>query len=278
MSDISPSRLDNNAEFLGALEEVAKENAERGLGSAALIEAVKQARDEAVVNDGSHVRGWINPDELIPTNTPQPKQFITMVTKPDGTTEPIEGDTELESLQKANAYYRSLRSGETPAAAAQPAKPQLSVEEQRAAVEEAEIRLKLMRGELSPETALDTYLSSRGIDIQEIQNKQVEQSWATAVDAFKERHADWEGGTANLESMMKALEELGLADSPSVASLEQAFQHIADHGRYYENPQLAEQRSIASARDFESIKNAALRCVGRDPNADYASRDWYKNG
>lgn len=103
-----------------------------------------------------------------------------------------------------------------------------------------ELELKFKRGEVSAADyiaqsgVMDQYLASRGIDVKAHQaeqqtNQTYEQSWAQATAAFKQTE---DGKTAPYgEGFVKVigekLIELGLEDSPSVDSLQRAYNALA---------------------------------------------------
>jgi hypothetical protein len=104
----------------------------------------------------------------------------------------------------------------------------------------ADLTLKFQRGEIPPSEylkqsgAMDEYLASKGIDVnahqKQLQDGQkYEQSWAQATADFKQtedgKHAPYGPGFA--EVIGEKLIELGLDDSPSVASLQKAYNALA---------------------------------------------------
>ena len=104
----------------------------------------------------------------------------------------------------------------------------------------AELELRWKRGEitgaeyLEKSGAVDQYLASRGIDVaahqKQLQDGQTyEKSWADAANAFKrtEDGKDAPYGEAFTKIMGEKLIELGLEDSPSVESLQRAYNALA---------------------------------------------------
>ncbi len=98
----------------------------------------------------------------------------------------------------------------------------------------AELELRFKRGEVSAAEyiaqsgVLESYLASKGIDVnahQESARHDTEymQSWAEATKQWIEQHPDWQGGEDLKNAMAERLQKLGLADYPSVESLNRAY-------------------------------------------------------
>lgn len=199
------------------------------------------------VEQGHVMRDW-DPELFVELNPPTPKRFARTITV-NGQQHVLEADSEQGLLEQETAFYRSVFSNE-------PSSEQSSQQQTHStAVEQP-----------SSEPVLDSYMRSIGIDPDKGRNQSVVTEWANATQQFLERHPDWEGGDENRRSIQNAIIALGLTDRPSLETLEAAFQEIVRTENYFENPELAEKRSnataIANATSIDEIRSAARKSVG----------------
>jgi hypothetical protein len=144
-------------------------------------------------------------------------------------------DGEVGLARAEGEFYKQMF---TPPAAEQPARDSetgrfVSSAAPLSAVDIArnsELRSQLVQGIISPEDyILQTGTYERFAQDREDKKAFDEQqsaisSWSQATSQFKEVHSDWQGGDDNLaQRVSQKLVDLGLQDTPSVASLETAI-------------------------------------------------------
>ena len=120
------------------------------------------------------------------------------------------------------------------------------------ASQEADLKMRLMRGEISLTDALE-----------QVENKVLarreQRSWAESTELFLNSPAGemWPGGEANLERLGNKLAELGLTGAPSVESLAAAWQSMQE-----EDAAVEQQKADAGfALDFPMYVARAARPV-----------------
>jgi hypothetical protein len=125
-------------------------------------------------------------------------------------------------------------------------RPEPTDEETHAAevVRQTELQLKMQRGEITVQQylaesgAIKSYLESQGVSLDAVrahaesaQASSFEAQWARAAREYldgpgSEGKGAWKGGQQNLAQVQLALEHLGLAESPSVESIEKAVAYM----------------------------------------------------
>src|SRR6266852_9074565 len=79
---------------------------------------------------------------------------------------------------------------------------------------------------------VESYLQSKGFDVDRAANQQSEADWAAATQEFlQEAGSDWPGGNKNMELIGMKIIELGLENTPDkVAALAQAYESMREQG------------------------------------------------
>jgi hypothetical protein len=236
------------------------------------------------VEQGLATRDYYSPDALIPTVNPQPKSFAKAVTI-NGKKFVLEAATEAELVQAETELYRQLLS-------AAPASETKTVEQTQARDEsgrfvaqddgtavanDAELRLKMMRGEISVDEyitqsgALDSYMRENfGLDREAISGKKFEQDWATAVQQWLSGDGvEWPGGEANKKILTDIIAQNDLMGSEDkIEALNKAYQFARENNLLVPNPELEARRGIAGANSPEEIRAAAHRAIGVPENPE----------
>jgi len=130
------------------------------------------------------------------------------------------------------------------------------IEEDRVAevLRQTELQLKMQRGEISiakyinESGAVKDWLTSQGVDLEQLrQQAQVrdaeayESAWTQATQKFLNESATgklWPGGEQNQKLLQNAVLLLDLQDSPSVESLEAAFEQMKKDGTVFSHEQM----------------------------------------
>lgn len=129
--------------------------------------------------------------------------------------------------------------------------------------------------------ALDAYLEKKGVKVdqlkevveEKVSRKEVD-AWATATEAFKQAHGadEWPGGDQNLKIMAYKLAELGLSSTPSVDSLNRAFDAMKSDGLIFPVEPKAEVRVEPQTQIKKKPSGSSVFGVvggaGRDRAAD----------
>ncbi len=266
MSDISPSRIQADAQ---AIEEL--KNPE------VTVDEIKEIMHRAGIRQNLIKPDWdeslfIEIEQPAPSEAERYSKTVEIAGKPMV----FEGASELE-VERAVSQALQIAS-----VLQEPVKEQPRDEATGRFVSEAdafkksELELKWRRGEIDSATylresgAVDEYLASRGIPVEELQQvagKNSERQWETSTQEFLQRNPDWVGGQENMKRIGETIIALGLQDSPSVASLEAAYAELRRTKQYTSNAELQAEREaqnkIRSATDYESIRAAAHSLFGR---------------
>ena len=108
--------------------------------------------------------------------------------------------------------------------------------------------------------AVDSYLANRGVDVEslrEVSDNRYKQNWAQAVEEFKQGPGrDWPGGQENLRIAQRIMQENGLMDSPSAATLANVWQYMKENNLAVENEELTARQKISEANSYEELQDA----------------------
>jgi hypothetical protein len=145
-----------------------------------------------------------------------------------------------------------------------------------------ELELKFKRGEISAAEylnqsgAIEEYLESTGVPIQQLRSQAFTQSWADATTEFLNGSVggSWPGGRENMETLARVCEEQNLVDATDkVAALAQAYQYMVDNDLIVANPKTELEEKIASARSSNEVREALDSAMGL-PAARHQLRGW----
>ena len=133
-------------------------------------------------------------------------------------------------------------------------------EDYRAQALDAELRTKLLRGEISLREALAQVAP-------QVEATRLRQSWEESVQTFLSSDASvgWEGGEANVERIGKKIDELGLVDTPDkVAAIAQAFAALQqeDAEKADADAMVAYTEALNNARSTSEIAEIQARFFG----------------
>jgi hypothetical protein len=235
----------------------------------ASTEQIKEIMARAAVDQGLVRRDIFSPDVLIPTPlaSAAPKQIAKTVTV-DGVKHIIEGATEMELAQNETTLYRKLFAQPTVAAQTeeQPRNERGQFVSAEDAATKAELELAFKRGDISTSDylqrsgAVADYLAKEGVSIDALkatvdqnQAASYEKSWQQATAEFLS-HSDWPGLESNRARLGATILELGLVDSPSVESLQRAYDHMKKNNLLVENPQTVQAQKIANAKTVAELQ------------------------
>jgi hypothetical protein len=112
---------------------------------------------------------------------------------------------------------------------------------------------------------VETWLRRRGLDpeyLQEAAGKGYLRSWEAATEVFKQRHPEYQGSEENVQRFGEAIIRLGLDDSPSVESLEAAYEELQRTGGLVESPDVAYAERLATATDSAEIARICAQHFG----------------
>jgi hypothetical protein len=119
-----------------------------------------------------------------------------------------------------------------------------------AAAAEAEIVRKALEAQGIDPAALREFSAAR-------EGERIQTSWAQAVEAFRENHPEWKGGSVNQALFARLLDENNLADAADkVAALEAVYNHAVENNLLVENPELTALDAIGKAQTYEELKSA----------------------
>jgi len=251
------------------------------ISKATTTEQIKEILRIGALAQGLAVEDAIDKSIFIPLEkaaAPEPRRFAKTI-EVAGQKLIFESDSELEVERSIGDYFRALQ----PRVETQPEVHSETPRDERGrfvseedVVAKAELELKFKRGEIDTATylaesgAVNSYLASQGIsleDLKKVANDGYQADWQTATQEFLSRHPEWVGGNANLKEAGETLLRLHLQDSPSVESLESAYQDMQRRNAVAENPELDAQRDahekISSATSFEEIRSASSSLFGR---------------
>jgi hypothetical protein len=266
MSDITPSSIKTTPEL------------EEALKNANTPDEMKAILADAAVRQGLVTRDFYDPSVLLANDrAATPTKLSKAITGENGQQLFFEGESEAEIDQRILAY---LREHTRPVETKTEVRPRdekgqfTRVDNDPAA--KAELELKFKRGEISTEEylaesgAIDSYLESQGIsikDVKQLADRAYESNWESATQEFLSRHPDWEGGEAALKEAGNTLLALHLENSPSVESLESAYQDMKRRNAVPSNPDLDARRELhdkmANANSVEEIRSIGSSLFGR---------------
>jgi hypothetical protein len=227
---------------------------------------IKSYLARVAVDQNLCTRDRFSPDVLIPVEPGTTAKRFAQTVEVVGVGKKIfEGDSELDVTRQVNDFLRTQFS--------QPATPQteqprgndgrfVSAEEAQ-----ADLRLRIMRGETTIDQAVGEYLQAQGIPIEDLQatvqakaNQRVAQSWEAATEEFlKTAGQDWPGGPRNLALMSDVLTKMDCIDEPSVENLAAAYKWLKDNNRLVANEEVELQKRIESAKSPEELRAALGR-------------------
>jgi hypothetical protein len=188
----------------------------------------------------------------------------------DGVKHIIEGATEQELVANELQLMRTLFSGTAATTQARDDAGRFVTQQESIEAEARRIAEMGLNTVSDIESDLVTRaLAARGISmatLQRVEHQHVTQSWASAVEEFKQGAGqDWLGGE-NMNIAVRLIEENGLTDKPTAETLAAVWQHMKENGLAVENTELTQAqeraKAINSATSYEDLKAA----VGyRDP-------------
>jgi dihydroxyacetone kinase-like predicted kinase len=131
--------------------------------------------------------------------------------------------------------------------------------------------------------AIESYLSSQGIDTKKIAGEQLTSSWKSAADAFKQTPAgaDWPGGTRNQELIGLEIAGMGLMDAEDkVAALTQAYERLKSKGMLFDGDHDAaemEKLALDSNATPAELLQAWKASHGDMQNPEAANQEFLKS-
>ncbi|MGA8224406.1 MAG: hypothetical protein WB780_22360 [Candidatus Acidiferrales bacterium] len=228
-------------------------------------------------------RDYYSPDVFIPVEQPTPKGFSKTVTV-GGKEYEIEGNSADELVRIETELLRQLinASAETPTPNVQARDEQgqfVAREDAHAqrVVDEENLRLQLMRGEISVNEfvaqsvqsgALDSYLKENfGLDRQEIAGKRVEEEWIDATKRWMADNPSWEGGQVNSATVQQILLDNDLADAADkYDALNRAVAFARENNMLVTPPEVAKEKALKddfnNASSIEDLRSAGHRALG----------------
>jgi hypothetical protein len=256
MSEISPSKLGEtfDAAFQAKLD------------ACTTPEMIKSLMHENEISRGLVKPDW-DPTFLNPVEPPQPTGLARSVVIA-GQKFVIEGKTETELAQNEANLYRKVFA--QPAATAQTEEQPRNERGQFVRAEDAaakaELDLAFKRGDISASDylqrsgAVADYLANAGVPLEELkasvaekQSQKFNQSWADATAEFLS-HSDWPGTEINRTKISETIMALGLVDSPSVESLQRAYDHMKKNNLLVANPATELANKINSCNDPAELR------------------------
>jgi hypothetical protein len=115
------------------------------------------------------------------------------------------------------------------------------------AIARSEAEIALRQGSISTAEflertgAFDEYLESKGIDIAQLSQDQMNKSWADATETFLQS-SDWPGGEKNMFLIRDKLAALGLVDATDkVAALRRAYRELKEAGTLFDGDHTPEE-------------------------------------
>jgi len=271
MSEISKHPLENDATLAEKMK-------------TATFEELKQHLADALVTSGHAQRDAYDSSILLPVENPTPTAHrYAQAIEIGGVKKLFEGDSELDVTRQVNTYMREQFSTATPEQArdasgrftAHDTAAQAAQADEAEILRQSDLKLRLMRGEVSVDQAMGEYLQAQGLSVSELKRAS-EQSfasgWESATAQFQARHPDYVGGTDNLAEFSRTLQALNLVNNPSLSSLEAAFADMVRRNAYYENPEVTayqeQQDRLANAKTPDEIREA----LGRGSSSLFGGR------
>jgi hypothetical protein len=255
MSDVSKSAIGErfDADF------------ETAIANAASAEEIKKLMTEKALATLPRVihRDYYDPSVIVVDEKELakvvPQQRLAKTITVNGNSYTVEGSTELELAQSESRLFKELLSPEATQRTEQsrdsqtgryvPAEPAQTPEE---IARVAELRMAMVRGDLSPEEFLVQSGSYERYS-QRRENEKVFTGWKSATDEFlhSTEGADWPGGQDMLNRMGEKLLSLGYDGNPSAESLVRAWEIIKA-----EDYETEIGKKASEARNPYELKNA----------------------
>jgi hypothetical protein len=203
----------------------------------------------------------------IPVETPRPAAISRSVVIA-GQKFVIEGATETELAQNEANLYRKLfaQSVTTAQTEGHPRNERGQFVSAEDAAAKTNLELAFKRGDISASDylqqsgAVADYLANAGVPLEELkasvaekQSQKFNQSWADATAEFLS-HSDWPGSETNRTRLGGIILELGLVDSPSVESLQRAYDHMKKNNLLVPNPATELANKIAQSKDPAELR------------------------
>jgi hypothetical protein len=226
-----------------------------------IAEATSQAEIQTIMREAAVAQHIVTPDRYDPNvllevapNTARAPQIFTKLFTINGQTKTISADTELGLAQAETKLFRSLmqpdatetRTDNRDERGRFTATQGTADEDAEQAAANVELRLMMIRNEISPEE----YLVQSGLverHLQRVENENIKTGWESATASFFQspEGANWPGGSEPLTRIGSILEENGLVDAPDkLDALKQAWAVMQQED--YEN---AVSREIQEAKD-----------------------------
>jgi hypothetical protein len=266
MSDISKSILEDNAEFNEKAKDMSPEQ-------------IKElARELLTRPNAGFARDIFSPDVLVPTQAEPQNYAITVTIR--GRKHIVEGRTPEELRENQIALMERELNGESQQSTEQPrnergqfvsadaqAEPDAAEQQAQAdadaaqAANDAELRLKMMRGEISATQyleqsgALDDWYAKKVQQEAEVRNEI--NGWNAAVSRWLEG-SDWPGGSENEATMKDILQQNPeLLDYPDkTKALDEVYLYMRENDLLKTNPAAEAAKKLALAATPEEIHDA----------------------
>jgi hypothetical protein len=235
----------------------------------ASFEEIKAHLANAAVEQRLVVPDAYDASILLPVEQGTAPQKFAKAVIVNGVKHIIEGNSELELEKAESAFYRKQFEQPPVTHSEQPCSDHgRSVSDEDAAAQ-ADLRLRIMRGETTVDQAVGEYLQAKGIPLEDLkasvaekQNQRLAQSWEQSVEEFLKSPAgqDWPGGQENLKRIGQVLESNNLTDAEDkVAALAQAYEYLKSTNRLVANEEVEMHTRIANAKTPEEIRAALGR-------------------
>lgn len=232
---------------------------------AADIEGMKTILHAAAISQGLVTPDPLNNEILHETELSKNAKTRVRERTINGQTYELRGATEAELDALETQLYRELMS------------PAPVTQEQQPVQQVRDTQGRFVAGDQNTsDAAIEDYLQRNGIDLSAVRDQHYVTDWQSATNEFLARHGDYAGGQQNLEAIGNAIRELGLEDSPSADSLEQAFLEVQRRGLYQTDT--AEARAaraaqqISGAVDHESIRSLGRTALGLPSSSEFFGR------
>jgi hypothetical protein len=264
-----------------------------------IAEAGSQAEVQQILRQAALDQRLVTPDiydpgVLLPTEPGTAPRGYARAIVIDGVKHVVEAATELELEKAVGDLYRAALTLPAATERTEPARdpqgrftaeptPEEKAEGELQAAHQAELRLQMIRGEITPEEflvnsgAMDRALEARGIDpeaLQEVSATKVAQSWAAATQEFLVHHPDWQGGAANKDLLAQLLLENDLTNHPDkLAALEAVYDHAVENNLLIPNPEVEMHQQIG-----EATSPSELRAILQPPERQARVQEGLGNG
>ena len=230
---------------------------EEAISKATSVAEVQAIMRQAAIDQRLVVPDPYNQTILIPAEPgTQPRGYAKVITV-NGVKHVLEGETQQELDAAEVELYRSIQTSQQ---TAEQETPEEAAERAKQAIDQNELRLKLMRGEITIDEVVSQHLTNIGVSpevLGAISGAVLEGGWADATSEFLERHPEWLGGDENKNTIYRILTDNHLEDAPDkLDAMERAYQHAVANGLLKATPESEATDAMDSAQSPAEIQRA----------------------